>query len=215
MSSSAGQKVTTDPESFNTKNENPGVVANDSLAGESIQDGGSFAANSDYRGPLDQPARSLTANTTDTSNATKLDSAVSAGVREEQDEWRENQQLNAAGTLGGKESGVGPTYNKTVSGATNQSGSGQGAQAPGYAAHPAPSMGDNFQPKGKNLTEGGFDSDGPNASFITDIGGKNDPGRAALNAMEASNVPSAGGAGPRETQVSGDGQYSALDETSA
>jgi hypothetical protein len=76
-------------------------------------------------------------------------------------------------------------------------------------------MGDNFQPKGKNLQEGGFDSNAPNASFTTDIGGENDPGRAALNQIEASNVPVSGGAGARQQQVTGNGQYSNLGETSA
>lgn len=71
------------------------------------------------------------------------------------------------------------------------------------------------KPKGQNLQEGGFDSGAPNASFGGDIGGKNDPGRVALNAAQESNVPSAGGAGPRETQISNDGQFDTLGETSA
>lgn len=151
-------------------------MTSDSLAGESIKEGGSFAANSDSRGPMDQPSRSLNANTTDTSNATRLDPASDAEARAAQSEWSETSQLNAGKSLG-KESGVGPTYNAAVSDSTNSSGN--GALAPGYASHPAPSMGDNFAPKGKNIQEGGFDSSAPNASFNTDIGGKNDPGRVA------------------------------------
>ena len=76
-------------------------------------------------------------------------------------------------------------------------------------------MGDNFQPKGKNITEGGFDSSAPNASYTTDIGGKNDPGRVALGQMEEENTPFAGGAGPKDGKVSNDGQYDTLGETNA
>ena len=67
-------------------------------------------------------------------------------------------------------------------------------------------------PKGQNISEGGFDSDAPNASFNTDIGGKDDPGRRAIQQMD---VPSSGG-GPRQEEVTNDGQYDALEnETSS
>jgi len=236
MSSSSGTKVTKDPETFNNpKNENPGVVTSDSLAGESITSGGSFGANSDSRGPMDQPSSSTNTNNTDVSGATKLDAAPSADAREAQEGWSESAQLNAGRELG---SGGGPTYSDQASGGslgstsggtlggssgggsqnTNPSStgsSGQGAAAPGYTSHPAPSMGDDFKPKGQNLQEGGFSSDDPNASFTTDIGGKNDPGRAALEGMQARDASAAGGAGPRESKISGDGQYDALDESAA
>ena len=215
--------MTTDPETFNNpKNENPGMVTSDSLAAESIQEGGSFAANSDSRGPMDQPSYSTTANNMDTSNATRLAPAPDAEARLASEGWNETAQLNAGSRLG-KDAGIGPTYNipsggggAGLSGSTNQAyGTGNGAPAPGYVSNPASSMGDNFQPKGQNLTEGGFDSNAPNASFNTDIGGKNDPGRAALNEMQDSNVPFAGGAGPKQEQVTNDGQYDTLGETNA
>ncbi|KAF2169872.1 hypothetical protein M409DRAFT_20286 [Zasmidium cellare ATCC 36951] len=190
MASSHGQKVTTDPETLqNPKNENPGVVTSDSLAGESIQQGGSFAANSDARGPIGQPSYSTTTNTTDVSNATRLDPAPDAEARLASSEWSEAEQLNAGSKLG-KESGVGPTYNASVSSSTNQ--------------------GDNFAPKGKNLQEGGFDSSAPNASFNSDVGGKKDPGRVALGQFEQENVPVAGGAGPRQSQIDGESSFDKL-----
>ncbi|CAK4030584.1 Hypothetical predicted protein [Lecanosticta acicola] len=213
MASSEGTKVTKDPQALNNpKNENPGIVTSDSLAGESIKEGGSFAANSDARGPMDQPSAGTTANTTDTSNATRLEPAPDAEARAATSEWSENAQLNAGKTLG-KESGVGPTYNAAVGDASNSSS--VAGPAPGYASHPAPSMGDTFAPKGKNIQEGGFDSGAPNASFTTDIGGKNDPGRVALGRMEESNVPVSGGAGARQQNITGDGQFDNLDEASA
>lgn len=156
-------QVTTDPETLNNpKNENPGVVTSDSLAGESIQEGGSFAANSDSRGPIGQPSYSTTTNNTDISNATRLDPAPDAEARLASEQWSEAGQLNAASKLG-KESGVGPTYNASVGDSTNQS-----------AVDPS-------MPKGKNLQEGGFDDSAPNASFNNAVGTKKDPGRAALN----------------------------------
>ncbi|GIZ40577.1 hypothetical protein CKM354_000391000 [Cercospora kikuchii] len=188
MSSSAGQKVTTDPASQNNpKNEAPGTVTSDSLAAESVNAGGSFAENSDSRGPSAQPSYSTTTNTTDTSNATKLDSTTSASARG-------NQTTQLGGT--------GSSSSTTATG---------NASAQGHSSY-AQSVG---QPKGQNLQEGGFDSGAPNASFTTDIGGKNDPGRVALNAAQEKNVPSSGGAGPREGQVSNDGQFDSLGETSA
>ncbi|KAK5124797.1 hypothetical protein LTR85_001510 [Meristemomyces frigidus] len=245
MSSSSGTKVTKDPETFNNpKNENPGVVTSDSLAGESITSGGSFGANSDSRGPMAQPSSSTNTNNADVSGATKLDAAPSADAREAQEGWSESAQLNAGRELG---SGAGPTYSDQATGgslgstsgggsgssstgggsgsgsentdpsssSTSSGGSGTAAAAPGYTSHPAPSMGDSFAPKGQNLQEGGFSSDDPNASFTTDIGGENDPGRAALQGMQARDASAAGGAGPREGKISGDGQYDTLDEAAA
>lgn len=139
-------------------------MTSDSLAAESIQEGGSFAANSDARGPNSQPSYSTTTNTTDVSNATRLEPAPDAEARLASSEWSEAEQLNAGRKLG-KESGVGPTYN-SVGDSTNQSSEAD--------------VGDRFAPKGKNLQEGGFDSSAPNASFNSDVGSKNDPGRAAL-----------------------------------
>lgn len=211
-------QVTKDPSTFqDPKNEGPGVVTSDSLAGQSVKEGGSFAANSDTRGPMSQPSSSTTTNTTDTSGATVLSAAPTAEAREASAGWNESAQLNAGRNLG---SGAGPTYSAQASGGAGDAGlpppgSGQGAAAPGYASHPAPSMGDNFLPKGQNLHEGGFSSDDPNASYTSDIGGQNDPGRAALGAFEARDVPVSAGAGARGQNVSGEGQFNKLDETSA
>ena len=210
-------KVTKDPETFqDPKNEGSGVITSDSLAAQSVSQGGSFAENTGARGVMGQTAGSTTTNTTDTSGATVLNPAPTAEAREASEGWSENAQLNAGRELG---SGAGPTFSATASGGGSGGlppvSSGQGAAAPSYASHPAPSMGDNFMPKGQNLQEGGVPTDAPNASFTTDIGGQNDPGRAALGGFEAGNVPVSGGAGARDQKVTGEGQYSNLDETNA
>lgn len=88
----------------------------------------------------------------------------------------------------------------------------QGDTAPTYV-HPAHATGG--KPKGKNLTEGGFDDDdvSKNASFNSDIGDENDPGRAAENKFARENAESGAdaGGGPRQKGVSGDGQYDVLE----
>ena len=69
------------------------------------------------------------------------------------------------------------------------------------------------KPKGANLTEGGFDSDDAhNASFNTEIGSKDDPGRLAELKFERARAVSArdAGHGPRQKEVTNDGQYDVL-----
>ena len=72
-------------------------------------------------------------------------------------------------------------------------------------------------PKGKNLKEGGFDSDdNKNASFTSDIGDENDPGRVAENkfSQENADADASAGIGPRQRGTDG-GLYDTLGETSA
>ena len=72
-------------------------------------------------------------------------------------------------------------------------------------------------PKGKNLTEGGFDSnDNKNASWNQDIGSKNDPGRLAEDKFEKQNAQAGfdAGGGPRQKGVTGDNTYDALEDNS-
>lgn len=81
-------------------------------------------------------------------------------------------------------------------------------QAPSYVSDLTGDLG-HSKPKGKNLHEGGFDSDPKyNASFNSEIGSRHDPGRVAENDMQrrvAESGPDAGG-GPRQKGV--DNQYS-------
>jgi hypothetical protein len=68
---------------------------------------------------------------------------------------------------------------------------------------------------------GGFGGDSsssggePNASFNTDIGGQNDPGRVALSDMQASAQSAPGVPSGNSREVSNDGQFDVLGETSA
>ncbi|KAI9803078.1 MAG: hypothetical protein M1833_001148 [Piccolia ochrophora] len=98
----------------------------------------------------------------------------------------------------------------------NSGGNGESKAGTAPGAYVQESVLDDLQgrkPKGANLKEGGFDSDDTNnASFNSEIGSKDDPGREAelkfqRQALESG--PDAGG-GPRQKGVSGDGQYDTL-----
>ena len=85
-------------------------------------------------------------------------------------------------------------------------------EAPGYVASVESAPTQSGKPKGKNITEGGFDDDpSKNVSFTSDIGDENDPGRAAERQFQTSTETSAGGKGPRQHEITGDGQYDILD----
>ncbi|ERF76899.1 hypothetical protein EPUS_02610 [Endocarpon pusillum Z07020] len=65
-----------------------------------------------------------------------------------------------------------------------------------------------LKPKGRNITEGGFDSDdSKNASFNAEIGTENDPGRAAELKLQRENAETAGdaGSGSRQKGIANDG----------
>ena len=180
-------------------------MTSDSLAADSLNQGGSFAAGNSGAAASSQPSKGSTASNTDTSGATPLNAAPDAEARQASEGWNESQQLNAGKGLG-KESGAGPTY-ATAAGGNSSSDSGFSK-----AGNVPKSM-----PGGRNITEGGFDDGAPNASFNDDIGGKNDPGRAAVGKMISSTAQAGGdaGAGPRQGGITNDGQFDALGETDA
>ncbi|KAI9802979.1 MAG: hypothetical protein M1825_002212 [Sarcosagium campestre] len=252
--SGTGTKVTNDPSAKETS-EGAGPVLSDSLAAESTRSGGEFSENRGAE-PLGVSSKSSTANTTDTSNATKLDAAPDAEARKDQEDERVNDDIKGPGgskyaeRLGGQgefsgahsdhgyagdptstrpagqtekltagESSTERYQGESTRGAVNTTGrsgddSGSTPQnvdvAPGYIHK-------NFleqKPKGTNLQEGGFESDDTkNASFNSEIGSEQDPGRAAENKFQrraAESGPDAGGSGPRQKNITGDTHYDSL-----
>ena len=94
----------------------------------------------------------------------------------------------------------------------NATSSADARQAPGYVASVVSEAAQTGKPKGKNITEGGFESDDTkNASFTTDIGAKDDPARAAEEQFQTTAQTSAGGKGAPQGEVTKDGQYDVLD----
>ncbi|KAK8189040.1 uncharacterized protein BKA78DRAFT_318531 [Phyllosticta capitalensis] len=210
MPISAGTKVS-DPNAV--KSEGAGIVTNDSLAAESAKGSGAFGAGNSKAGVHEQPSSGTTTNNTNISGASVLGAASTAEAREAEAEWSETAQLNAGRSLG-KEGGVGPTYNTT--GATGGAAESAGA-APTYANVDLYNEGG--KPKGKNLTEEeGFTGSEANASFNSEIGSKNDPGRAAEQKFQRNAVQSAqdSATGPRQQNIDPKNDFSVLGgETSA
>ena len=75
---------------------------------------------------------------------------------------------------------------------------------------------DQAGPHGKNLQEGGFEGSGPGKSIQAEPGSKDDPARLAEQKMNLNQTHGGTGTGPRQTRLSGEQPYGALDsETSS
>lgn len=215
-------KVTTDPAASRQPIEEPsGPVANDSLAAESVRHGGAFADNWGAE-PMGVSGQQSTLKNTDTSSASTLPSAPKGAMREDrQRQTKYPEGLGGQGNFPGRhlpETGYtgGPTTTKKQMGlhggeypASEKMGGQQAAAASssGYQSNP------NQKPKGKNLTEGGFESsDRNNASFNSEIGSKQDPGRAAENKFQR-HVAESGHdvGGPRQKGVDNQNWYQPLE----
>ncbi|RAL58258.1 hypothetical protein DID88_002258 [Monilinia fructigena] len=192
--SSAGTKVN-DPHSI--IKESAGAVASDSLAAESTKAGGGFAENRDGE-TLGVAGSNSTFATTNTSGAARLDPASDAEARMATEDWAEEKKLGASGS-----------YQKDTGNPNAPKGTSNAGVAPSYVSSQYQADG---KPKGKNLTEGGFDSsDSKNASFNSEIGGKNDPSRLAEQKLQRENAQSAHDAGfPRDKGTTGGTPYDAL-----
>jgi len=130
-----------------------------------------------------------------------------------QDDWAEERKLGAASksyptAAGGQSKDLAV---EDTRGSNQTSGaSGDTRTAPSYVDSQYVDAGG---PKGRDLTEGGFESnDRNNASFNSDIGSKSDPGRAAEANFQRANAGSGGDAGlPKQKGITGDSPYDALD----
>lgn len=119
-------------------------------------------------------------------------------------------------TTGAKSSSGGSTEDKFGDTTSAKSSSGGSADpAPSYVASVHSDPAKTGKPHGKNITEGGFDSDpSKNASFNSEIGDENDPGRVAENQFQRQTMESgldAAPSAPRQKEVTNDGQYDILE----
>jgi hypothetical protein len=194
-------QVTNDPQSTsNPKIESTGTIISDSLAAESLRSGGSFGGS--HAAASQQPSSSTTTNNTDTSGATTLQPAPDAEARQALENWNEDAQLNSARGVHGNNSGTAPPPSSSYLATSSTAGS--------------TAMDTVDTPHGKNITEGGFDANAPNASFNNDIGGKNDPGRKALRDMQKSALQPVGVVGGAQQEgVTDDGQFDVLGDADA
>ena len=232
---------TSDPERYtNPTSEGAGAVASDSLAAESARSGGKFGQNRDSN-PLSVKGGQSTLNNTDTSSAKVLAPASNAAEREEQEsldqtsgEGKGSRGKRYPDGAGGQAHIPGQSLDgKPASGLRGVTGSDNGSDpsenafkgeggtdvdaAPGYVASVVSEANSTGKPKGKNITEGGFDDDpSNNASFTSDIGTEDDPGRKAENDLRKKAQAASGGTGPRQAPGDGDSsQYDVLDTDQA
>ncbi|KAI9830854.1 MAG: hypothetical protein M1826_004283 [Phylliscum demangeonii] len=258
MTSAAGHhgtKVTSDAASRQSPiREGAGPVAADSLAAESVREGGGFAQNRDAE-PLKVKGANSTLATTDTSAALELapsvDGASRAGPKP-----GEVEDLMEARPRGVRDSAPRSSTADTTTTRTStdvaagrgapdgtqqspepsssqhahhhqhhhqhhhkqhdQNESHQGETAPSYVKADVTDRLPHAKPKGANLIEGGFDSDDTkNASFNSEIGTENDPGRLAELKFQKITTGTAldGGSGSNElggTSAKADSKFDAL-----
>ncbi|KAE8554333.1 hypothetical protein EYB25_002872 [Talaromyces marneffei] len=233
--STGGTKVTTDPASSIPHQEGPGAVTNDSLAGESVRQGGAFSQNPNSE-PLSVSGSNSTFNNTDTSGATTLRSAAQAADRDIDRKERYPDALGGQGQYPGahipesgyaggstqakRELGIGGhqhQYNTTERAAAAEAGGSagfrsehNGGTAPSYITPVVQNVG-NTKPNGVNIKEGGFDSNPKNnASFNSDIGTNMDPGRLAEQKFQKYTAQSGANAGYTNPTVDANQPYGNL-----
>ncbi|KAE9969785.1 hypothetical protein EG328_001764 [Venturia inaequalis] len=191
-------RKTTEP-APNPIEEPTGEIINDSLAADSLRSGGQFADG--HASISGQKAVGSTAANTDTSGATTLGPAPDAEARLATEEWGESASLNASKSLNETKGEY-----KTVGGTGSAHTVGTAPSAQGRDG----SKGE--LPKGKDLTEGGFDAGASNASYADVESGRN-PSRLAEAEFERRNaggLVSEGSTGPRVGGVTDKGQYGDL-----
>ncbi|QDS75904.1 hypothetical protein FKW77_002633 [Venturia effusa] len=179
--------------------ESTGEIISDSLAADSLRSGGQFADG--HASISGQKAVGSTAANTDISGATTLGPAPDAEARLATEEWGESASLSASKSLNetkGQYNTVGGT------GSAHTVGTAPSAQSIDVRK--------GEMPKGKNLTEGGFDQGASNASYADVESGRN-PSRLAELEFEKRNAKglvSEGSMGSRVGGVTDKGQYGNL-----
>lgn len=176
--------------------ETAGIVDSESLAAESVREGGGFASNRNA-----QPENPSSQEPTSSSQADELSAAPNADARAVA---KDTTSTNAA------------SYDE----ATN-SGAYRGQNMPDSYAGTAPSYissqyaKDKNGPHGKNLTEGGDWSEGRaqegiRQALASEPGSVNDPSRSAEHKFQNSQASTAGDAGPRQTGLTSQTKYDEL-----
>ncbi|KAJ5901857.1 hypothetical protein N7495_002385 [Penicillium taxi] len=210
-------KVTTDPLAYEQPRREPaGPITNDSLAAESIKNGGAFSKNRGAE-PLGVSGSNSTLNTTDISAATTLPSAPTGGLREnrlQQEKYPEaldgqgdfpGTHLSQSGYVGGSTSAK--QQMGMHAGQSQASGSSQynNNQAPSYTDE---DTGDHQNQK----SQSNFSSDASkNVSFNSEIGSDQDPGRAAVHKFQRTNAESGPDVGPRQKEIDNQTRYQPLE----
>lgn len=223
----SGVKNTTDPRTERPIEEPSGPVLQDSLAAESATHGGTYSANRGAQ-PIGATSQNTTANTTDTSAATKLPPAADSRDREEPyGSHRYPDSLGGQANFPGPhvpESGYvgGPTAAKKDLGINQHAYPASeklGAQPPGSGggngrqtrSTTAAQKNQNYSSAAAGQGDEFPDDPKYNASFNSEIGSSQDPGRAAEQKFQRREAEtSAGAAGPAQKSTGGDTWWSGL-----
>ncbi|KIL90459.1 hypothetical protein FAVG1_06191 [Fusarium avenaceum] len=192
------------------KEEGAGKVASESLAVESIEEGGEFASNKGIRSE----------NDSNKSNRNENDS--NKGSRSENDSNKDTRSENQSSS-GSENTSSGRTA-KTSSAPSSGLGSGSSAGAAPESADTAPSYVDNQYvkgsgPHGKNLKEGidySNTEDGLKKALASEPGSEDDPSRLAELQFQRNQSAVGRDAGPKQGELSGKTAFDGLNsETSS
>ncbi|KAG5662445.1 hypothetical protein KAF25_004863 [Fusarium avenaceum] len=182
------------------KEEGAGKVASESLAAESIEEGGEFASNKGIRSENDS----------------------NKGSRSENDSNKDTRSENQSSS-GSENTSSGRTAN-TSSAPAPGSGLGSGSGAAPESADTAPSYADNQHaegsgPHGKNLKEGidySNTEDGLKKALASEPGSEDDPSRLAELQFQRNQSAVGRDAGPKQSELSGKTAFDGLNsETSS
>ncbi|KAJ5950434.1 uncharacterized protein N7479_008847 [Penicillium vulpinum] len=182
--SSRGTKVTNDPRSQQPIEEPSGPITNDSLAAQSIRQGGGFSGNRGAE-PMGVSGNQSTVKNTDTSASTKLPSASSSAQRQDRHEEQKYPEcVVGQGNFPGTH-----MDNSGYAGGSTAAKREMGIKAGEYSTASGSSRGTQHNAGG--IQEGDLPpDDAKNASFASEIGSSEDPGRGAINQFQRNNAHS-------------------------
>merc|ERR1712000_10148 len=182
---SEGQKVDFG-QNAPSKVEGAGVVTEGSLAAESLQESGGFAANKGIHG------ENIPSNASTTNTLGAASNAMSRG--EANDRTSGNSGSYAEGQKAKSNAGAAPTY-----------------VASQYAVDQSGPHGKNIT---EGFDDAGA-QDGTQKAFNAAVGSKDDPSRAAELQFEQNNAARTRGAGPRDGEISNETKYDALNSSTS
>lgn len=181
-----GTKVTTDPRTQQRIEEPSGPITNDSLAAESIREGGGFSGNRGAEA-MGMSGNQSTVTNTNTSASIKLPSAPFGAQRQDRHEEQKYPEcVVGQGNFPGTH-----MDNSGYAGGSTAAKREMGIKAGEYSTASSSSGGSQFNDV-TDIQAGGLPSDDvKNVSFNSEVGSGQDPGRDAISQFQHSNAHSA------------------------
>ncbi|CAI7614064.1 unnamed protein product [Penicillium glandicola] len=182
-----GTKVTSDPRTEQRIEEPSGPITNDSLAAESIRQGGGFSGNRGAEA-MGVSGNQSTVKNVNTSASIKLPSAPFGALRQDRHEEQKYPEcVVGQGNFPGTH-----LDNTGYSGGSTAAKKEMGIKAGEYSTASSSGGGSQSNEVISNIEKGGFPpDDAENASFKSELGSGQDPGRDAIRQFQHSNAHSA------------------------